>query len=130
MGVEETRDTSTPAQSSISVEDFGRMGAGSRGKKNGPTLAPTSAGPNPTPVLEVGLMPTIVDESTDSPEDRLRKWAIVFLEKTREQGEAFRRNRVIYASLARSYGLTNQQIADTLGLTEGRVRQIIADGDL
>lgn len=36
-----------------------------------------------------------------------------------------RRNRIKYAQLARELGLTNQEIADEYGVTEGAVRAMI-----
>lgn len=97
----------------------------SRGKRNGPKFAETNSGPNPITLLEVGLMPRIVPEATDSAADELKKHAVAYLELTRKQGEAFTQNRTYYSGLAKKYGLTNQEIGDLLGITEARVRQLV-----
>jgi hypothetical protein len=97
-----------------------------RGKRNGPKFAETNSGPNPITLLEVGLMPRIVPEATDNPADELKKHAVAYLELTRKQGESFAQNRTYYSGLAKKYGLTNQEIGDILGITEARVRQLVA----
>jgi DNA-directed RNA polymerase sigma subunit (sigma70/sigma32) len=52
--------------------------------------------------------------------------ALDYLHRTAEQMEQAVRNRAAYAKLGREYGLTNQAIGTALGITEARVRQIVA----
>ena len=109
-----------------SETNFGMIEADPRGKENGPKSAETDSGPNPNTYMEVGLLPRIVHAPDDSAADELRKYAEKFLELTFDQGQRYSRNRRYYAGVARRYGMTNQQIGDILGITEARVRQILA----
>ena len=52
--------------------------------------------------------------------------ATTYLELTRTHFDKAKRLRTYYAQLGREYGLTNQEIGDSLGLTEARVRQLLA----
>ena len=63
-----------------------------------------------------------------SPEEvaTLQGIATIYLELTRTHFEKAKSLRVHYAQLGREYGLTNQEIGDSLGLTEARVRQLLA----
>lgn len=82
--------------------------------------APVSAGDGANPITcrEVGLMPIVPPVDHELPRQYLRVVAA--------QMEQATRNRVLYARLARAHGLTNQSIGDELGITEARVRQIVA----
>ena len=63
-----------------------------------------------------------------SPEEvaTLQGIATTYLELTRTHFEKAKSLRVHYAQLGREYGLTNQQIGDSLGITEARIRQLLA----
>jgi len=116
----------TPSKDSTFETNYDKLERSSRGKENGPKTAETVSGPNPNTLLEVGLMPRIVPEATGNPAEELRRHAVGYLELTRNQGEAFQRNRAYYVALGHKYGLSNQAMGDILGITEGRVRQIVA----
>lgn len=108
--------------------NFGSIEVGSPGAQTKrPASIGVENGADPITFREVGLMPRI-SESADNPADELRRHALGYLSLTREQGEAFARNRTYYATLARRYGLTLVQIGEALGITEARVRQIVAGG--
>ena len=74
---------------------------------------------------EEWLVSKIADKS---PEEvaTLQGIATTYLELTRTHFEKAKSLRVHYAQLGREYGLTNQQIGDSLGITEARIRQILA----
>ena len=50
----------------------------------------------------------------------------LFLELSRDDLDNAKRARDHYIGLARKYGLTNQEIGDCLGVSEARVRAILA----
>lgn len=84
-------------------------------------------GANPITFREVGLMPTIVPIASDIDEESTAEIARQYLRLCAVQMEQAVRNRNLYTKLARAHGLTNQSIADELGVTEGRVRQIVSE---
>ena len=90
-----------------------------------PVPAQTDDGANQT-YEEVELMPILPQEPIDTL--RVDRPAIVrqYLQLTKVQMEQAIRNRDLYTKLAKSYGLTNQAIGNELGITEARVRQILA----
>lgn len=94
-------------------------------QKNAPAGAETPVGPGLTTAKE-WLMATVSPDTTGSREESLKQIAITHLQLTREHFEKARTLRAHYAELGRTYGLTNQQIGDALGITEARVRQILA----
>jgi len=51
--------------------------------------------------------------------------ARTFLKLASEQYQEHRRHRAYYARIAKSHGLTNQDIADEYGITEAAVRAMI-----
>lgn len=71
-------------------------------------------------------MDILVAKAADGESARRKTIAASYLRMTRLQLEDARRNREQYAKLGRVYGLTNQAIGDLLGITEARVRQIVA----
>jgi len=52
----------------------------------------------------------------------------VFLELAADDLAQAKRTRDHYARLARKYGMTNAEIGSLLGISEARVRQIVAGG--
>ena len=70
-------------------------------------------------------MSKIADKSAEEVAT-LQSIATTYLELTRTHFEKAKSLRVYYAQLGREYGLTNQQIGDSLGLTEARIRQLLA----
>ena len=58
--------------------------------------------------------------------DDKKSLALDFLSRAKGDLERAKRTRVTYARAAREHGVTNQQIGDALGVTEARVRQILA----
>jgi DNA-directed RNA polymerase specialized sigma24 family protein len=61
--------------------------------------------------------------------DQARPYVIEMLDALRRQREAFLVNRHRYVLLARQYGLTLDEIAEVLGMSQGGVRYIIDAGD-
>jgi DNA-directed RNA polymerase sigma subunit (sigma70/sigma32) len=72
------------------------------------------------------LMPNGIVPGPDSRADTLKGIARTHLELARAHYEKAHDLRTHYAGLARNYGMTNQEIGDVLGVTEARVRQILA----
>lgn len=70
------------------------------------------------------LVSKIADKSAEEVAT-LQGIATTYLELTRTHFEKAKSLRVHYARLGREYGLTNQQIGDSLGITEARIRQIL-----
>jgi DNA-directed RNA polymerase sigma subunit (sigma70/sigma32) len=68
---------------------------------------------------------SIVAASTD-PTARRQQIALDHLALCREEMDQARRSRQHYVTLARQYGLTHQAIGDALGVSEARIRQILA----
>lgn len=62
----------------------------------------------------------------NTPDITSRSTCKLFLELSRDDLEKAKRARNHYIGLARKYGLTNQDIGDALGITEARVRAILA----
>ena len=54
-----------------------------------------------------------------------KELAQTFLKLANDQYQQHRQHRAYYARIAREHGLTNQDIADAYGITEGAVRAII-----
>lgn len=78
-------------------------------------------GPDPTPNKEVGAMANYSNTTlTDH-----QIIAVDYLERCRAQMERAAANRILYIKLSRKYGLTNQRIADALGITESAVRGLV-----
>lgn len=71
-----------------------------------------------------------VPETTDALQDRHQQQAITLLQKSRTDLDSAIRGRIRTAHLARAYGLTNQAIADQLGITEGGVRALLTRNPL
>jgi DNA-directed RNA polymerase sigma subunit (sigma70/sigma32) len=63
-----------------------------------------------------------------NPESDHKTACRVFLELAADDLEKAKRTRDHYAGLARRYGLTNAEIGEALGISEARVRQIVAGG--
>jgi len=63
-----------------------------------------------------------------NPESDRKATCLVFLELAADDLAKAKRARDYYAGLARKYGLTNADIGEALGMSEARVRQIIAGG--
>jgi hypothetical protein len=57
-----------------------------------------------------------------------RATCLVFLELARNDLDTAKTARDYYIRLSRKYGLTNTEIGEAVGLTEGRVRAILAGG--
>lgn len=74
-------------------------------------------------VTHSGLPPTVEP-------DQARPYVIEMLDAIRRQREALHVNRHRYVLLARKYGLTFADIAETLGMSESGIRYIVdmADG--
>lgn len=53
----------------------------------------------------------------------------IFLELAARDLADAKRTRAYYASLARKHGCSNAFIGEALGISEARVRQIVAGGD-
>ena len=103
---------------------FDKISAAS-GHEKRPASARTENGANPNTLEEVGLMPTILPLPTEAEQNRV-DIALQYLHMTRVQLEQAKRNRELYVKLGRAYGLTNKAIGDALGVTEARVRHILA----
>lgn len=95
------------------------------GHEKRPASAQTENGANPNTLEEVGLMPRILPLPTESEQGRT-DIALQYLRMTRVQLEQAKHNRDLYVKLGRAYGLTNQAIGEALGITEARVRHIVA----
>lgn len=59
-----------------------------------------------------------------APLDR-KALARIFLELANDQYQEHCQHRAYYARIAKTHGLTHQEIADIYGVTEGAVRQLI-----
>ena len=90
--------------------------------KSGPAGGGTPVSPGLTAGLE-----RLMDDSINPGIDRA-SICVEFLTRAADDVAQAKRVRDNYARLARRYGLTNQAIGDALGVTEARVRQIVAGG--
>lgn len=111
----------THPECSVVETMFDKTGRSPGVNESRPAPAETGDGANPITFREVGLLPTIPFDPSADPELSRQ-----YLRVVAAQMEQAVRNRALYTRLARAHGLTNQSIGDELGITEARVRQIIA----
>lgn len=59
------------------------------------------------------------------PGDARKILAVQYLERVKQDLERAKRTRTAYVKAAKEHGLTNQQIGEAVGVSEGRVRQLL-----
>lgn len=59
------------------------------------------------------------------PQTEHQRLTLEYLERARQDLETAARSRIRYAQLGRQYGLTNQEIADALQVSEAAVRSLL-----
>lgn len=68
----------------------------------------------------------MIPDCTPSNKDQRQELARAFLELANSEFQRHKLHRGYYARVAKEHGLTNQEIADTYGITEAAVRGLIS----
>lgn len=67
----------------------------------------------------------MISDATPTPASDQKQIARNFLKNANKEYQVHRKARTHWAAAARAFGLTNQDIADQYGITEGAVRAMI-----
>lgn len=106
-----------PQSSNKSAKDGTIMGQ----LKNAPAGAETPVTPGLTDEKD-----RLMTHRINTPDNTSRSTCTLFLELSRDDLEKAKRARNHYIGLAHKYGLSNVEIGAALGITEARVRAILA----
>lgn len=71
----------------------------------------------------------MLPDCTPSNKGDRQELARTFLKLANSEYQNHRQHRGYYATIAKQHGLTNQEIADTYGITEAAVRALIKRAD-
>ena len=114
-------------ENTVQVSGDTDLGTIESGIKNGPEGATNTGQGLATSLGHIHTdkegLPAMVPENKWHIEDR--EFALYFLEVAQKDFEHAKHMRLYYAQNARKHGITNQQIADIYGLTEGAIRKMI-----